>query len=233
MSRYAHNPNLFLHTGGRWNGLPVQTTCGPLIVSYLESILRVLNYATEEYSRVCGMRFDLRIPIDWPETPNAVITRFKKSLSAQIEADLSRRVGLGRRRIPCRLRYIWVRERKDSHHQHYHVVILVNRDAYFSLGSYLLDSASKCAGAFGGRSSGYGTSMAQRIQIAWARALGISEQNVAGLVFFPKNAVYSIDRNSPNFVADFEKLFQRLSYFAKADTKEYGNQSHNFGYSQG
>ncbi|MDP2228245.1 MAG: inovirus Gp2 family protein [Moraxellaceae bacterium] len=229
--RHTCNANLALHSDGLWNGIPVISNHGPLIENYLAAIHQVLLSAIDEYPRVCVMRFDLRIPFDWPATPNTVITRFKRSLMAQIDADLNRRIGLGRRPVPCRLRYVWVREWKDSDHQHYHAAILVNRDAYFTLGNYSFASAD--SGVGGGASATYGANMAQRIQIAWGRALALSQDAVAGLVHFPRNPVYCIDRNSTRYVDDFEDVFFRLSYFAKAVTKRYGDKTHNFGYSQG
>lgn len=72
-----------------------------------------------------------------------------------------------------------------------------------------------------------------RIVRAWASELGCAPEAIPGLVHFPKNCVYKIDRNSVDYVAQFQKVFKRLSYFAKADTKHYDDGSNWFGCSRG
>jgi len=71
-----------------------------------------------------------------------------------------------------------------------------------------------------------------RIQEAWASALWMTPAQSRGLVHFPPNRVYRIDANSDQFLAQMVSLFTRLSYFAKAKTKQYGTGEHCFGSSR-
>lgn len=74
--------------------------------------------------------------------------------------------------------------------------------------------------------------MAMRIMAAWISALGIPRDESVGLVHFPAKRVYRIDANSDGFFFQVSDLFKRLSYLAKADTKQYGDASKSFGCSR-
>ena len=74
--------------------------------------------------------------------------------------------------------------------------------------------------------------MAERIRNAWASALGMRVENTIGLVHFPENATYHLNVNSTDFDMSYQALFNRLSYFAKVDTKHYGDGTNNFGSSR-
>ncbi|WP_439590338.1 YagK/YfjJ domain-containing protein [Hydrogenophaga sp.] len=71
--------------------------------------------------------------------------------------------------------------------------------------------------------------MANRIQEAWASALGLPLELTKGLVHFPENAVYRFDPESPPEAAAF---FRRASYLCKATTKQFGLGHHGFGASR-
>lgn len=136
MRRHPDNNNLTYHTGELWNGLPVLTKRGPLLEPYLESIRDVMVRALQEHPRTLGIRFDLHFPVGWSGQEGEVISRFIESLKAHIAADLNRRLQERKdgRVHPCRLRYVWVKERGLSAVSHYHVFIFLNRDAYFTEG---------------------------------------------------------------------------------------------------
>lgn len=113
---------------------------------------------------------------------------------------------------------------------HYHVFIFLNRDAYFTLGSYKAagqpvwdDVPPEPARA----------NMAERINNAWASALWLPPYMARGLVHFPANACHSLDANTPDAAKRFRDAFNRASYFAKAETKHYGDGSNKFGRSRG
>jgi hypothetical protein len=133
----------------------------------------------------------------------------------------------GQRVHPCKLRHIWAREQDSAIHSHYHVALLLNRDAYFSLGD-LRNRASE-SGRGNQPESDVSRNMAGRIRKAWASALGLRPEQAAGLVHFSDNPVHRIDANSPDFGRQFASAFYRVSYLTKADTKHYGDGHNSFG----
>ncbi|MBB1346588.1 inovirus Gp2 family protein [Pseudoalteromonas sp. SG45-2] len=191
----------------------------PLVMPYLDAIEKVMLAACAEHKRTFAVRIDLRLPaysntIDLDS--NKVITRFIASLEAQIKADTKRKVREGKTPHPCNIRYIWAREQNTAHHQHYHCVLLFNKDRYH------------CTGKIDAESDNLFT----RIVKAWASALSLPLEETMQLVHLPQNAHYYLDVNSPNFTQDFHALYFRLSYFAKLNTKQYGLGQRCFGYSQ-
>jgi hypothetical protein len=230
--RLRSNPNLTLHTENHYNGYPVLTSRGPLIEEYLEAILSTLGNALEDYSRVCVMLFVLRFPADSDAPDTAVISRFIDSLKAQIRADQDRKQRLDKRVHPCNLRYVWVKERDTPIHDHYHVAIIVNRDAYFTLGRFKTGVVTDYWGRPEATDTEAELNMSDRIKRAWASALGLDLWEADGLVHFPKNPTYRIDGRHPCGPGELADAFQRLSYFAKAQTKHFGDHAKSFGCSR-
>lgn len=230
--RLSTNRNLFLHEGPTWNEHPVLTHRGSLVVNYLERIEKTLCSAISAYPRTLGLRCDLRIPRVWELSEKALMSKFFEALAAQIDADAARRTKRGKRVHPCRLRYVWVRERSDSEHSHYHVCIFLNRDAYFTLGRFKMDEKPNCGVEAQATEPEARNNMFTKITRAWASAMSWRLDAMDGLVHVPENAVYTINVNSPDFVDQCNALFKRLSYFAKADTKQFGEGFNNFGCSR-
>jgi hypothetical protein len=231
--RHSSNRNLTLHTESTWDGLPVQTKCGSLIVNYLDRIRLVIKRAVKNHPRTCVFRCELSFPDNDYEPDTAVISRFIDSLKAQIKAHESRKSREGRRIHFCHLRYVWVKERDSSRVWHYHVALFVNRDAYFTLG--LLKSMRSLSVNDYSESSVNdtdSTNMSDRIRLAWASALDLRLSETRGLVHFPKNPTYCLDANDRDFDEQFDDVFHRLSYFAKVKTKHFGEWSKNFGSSR-
>jgi hypothetical protein len=225
--RHPSNPNLCLYSESTWEGIPVQTQRGPLIINYLDNIRRVIHHAATEHPRTCVFRCELNFPNNGYESDTTVISRFIQSLKAQIKAQEVRKLREGKRAHHCHLRYVWVKERDGSHIWHYHVALFVNRDAYFTLGTF-----KPMSQAMVNASLLDNTNMSDRIRMAWASALGLNLENTSGLVHFPKHPVYDLDANDPNFYNQFNEVFHRLSYFAKSETKHFGQWSKNFGSSR-
>jgi hypothetical protein len=222
-TRLKTNTNLTLFTGRYFQGMKVQTSHGPLVLSYLESMHLVMQNAVSDHKRTLAIRVDLRLPssINCPDVPlaydNSVISRFVESLKAQIKADQIKRRRLKKRSFPCSVKLIWVAERDSSMNNHYHIVILINNDCYDCLGDITADKGN----------------MAARIKKAWASALGIELHQAAGLVHFTDNGVFRLDVNSPSFNDDYCNLFFAISYLAKAKTKHFGGGAKSFGCSRG
>ncbi|MGR6781773.1 inovirus Gp2 family protein [Moritella viscosa] len=194
-----------------FEGMKVQTKCGCLEEKHLVSIKETLNLALDEHPKTCAMRFDLHYPDSFEahQAESKHISKFRDSLKAILDADLKRKKKLKK----CTLRKIWVKEQANSVKPHYHAAILVNGHIYNQLGYF-----TKVKG-----------NMAARIRQAWASALGVELWEIDGVVHFPDKPTYIVNKNGPDYKAQYEKLFYRLSYFAKLDTKIYGGGGNNFG----
>ncbi|UCX06280.1 inovirus Gp2 family protein [Shewanella glacialimarina] len=221
-ARHHENKNLVLLNGTNFRGIPVNENY-PLVVNYLETIQRVLDLALDQYNRLFIVRVDLHLPSrpecdDYPsEFGTDVISRYFASLNAQIQADLSKKRNEGKRVHSCTLRFVWVKERHEALQDHYHVVLFFNKDTYHTLGDYTQP----------------GHNLSTKIVNAWASALGIEYFQANPLVHFPRDTPYYIlGKDAYCFQSDYPLVFKRLSYFAKVDTKHYGNRSHSFGASR-
>lgn len=215
-TRLHANKNLTIHGRDNYYGLPIITHRGPLIAEYLSQIQNTLYSALAEHHRTMAVRVDLHIPQWVTDLGTDVISKFTASLAAQIKTDLGRKKASGKRIHPCRLRYLWAKECNSSIHDHYHLVLLFNRDAYNCLGHY----------------TNGGDNMANRIIKAWSSALGYERDDICNLVHFPENPIYHIENNLSSLYNEFFKLFYRASYLAKVETKNYGDGSNAFGCSR-
>lgn len=220
--RHSGNTNLHLHDLPTYDGWPVMLAVGPFIREYLFRLKQTIYLALDQHSRVLAFRVDLRLPIgiDLPDYvyTNEVISRFIDSFKAKIEHNRAK----ARQRNPyahdSKVRYVWAREIGEMGRPHYHLLILLNQDAYSKVG-WLKSKASN---------------INNRMKEAWASALGLSVDAVRGLVNIPSNAEYRIDRDvRPGDVDKLPALFYRASYLCKAATKSYGDNHHGFGCSRG
>ena len=143
------------------------------------------------------------------------MSRFIDSLKAKISAQDRRSRRLGSRVYPTSVRYIWCRERIISANDHYHVVLLFNKDKYHSPGNYL-----------------GGESLSSLINSSWLSALGLRFENKKGLVHFTEGNGKYLDSNSPHINEQRSKLFHHVSYLAKKYSKNHGEGKRNFGCSQ-
>ncbi len=200
-----------------FNGYPVIPGYN-LCVEYLQRINELLDRAMAENARSVVLRFDLHLPValDCPDYPveydSTVITRFIESFKAQVQADKAKKERSGERWYGCTVRYVWAKEINSSVNPHYHVALILNRDAYFGFGQY----------------SQLGNNIAGKIYRAWASALMRSPEESMSLVHIPDNPVYRLDRNALDYSEQCGRVFYRLSYLAKLETKQYGTRSKNF-----
>lgn len=217
MIRHPANPNLTLHYDNTYLGLPIQFDKGPFIREYLDRLHETMARALDQYRRVFAFRFDLRFPPN--QNPqdfsyqSEIIDRFIESFKAKIRHNRQ----LARRENPYAhdtvVRYVWAREVGQQGRPHYHFAMLLNYDAYCSLGKFSP-----------GRDN-----MFNRLQYAWASALGLRAVDVVGLVEIPPNPYYHLYRDDNAGIAEF---FFRASYLCKSATKAFGNGSHGFGASR-
>lgn len=215
MPRHPFNPNLSLHHSSLFNSHPLQDKFSPFIVEYLDRLERVIKSSLDNHARVFAFRFDLRLPVLSTEShdDNECISRFIASLKAK----LNHRRAIAIRHNPnahkTTVHYVWCRESWSSDRPHYHLLILLNHDAFFTLGRFEL-----------GRSNIFNC-----LVEAWASALLIEKERAAPLVHIPDNSTYLVTRGDQN---SFNNLFFRASYLCKASTKSYRDSIHSFGASR-
>lgn len=211
--RLSTNTNLSLFTSNQYKGNPVYTGRGALVESYLEGCVVTLARALTAYPRTCAIRIDLRFPINAVKTDEAAISRFMASLKAQIKAHQLSKIKNRKRVRPCDLRFIWTREKNTALYHHYHVLLLLNADAYDCLGDYNATEGN----------------MAARIKKAWASAIGVPLTELGGCIHFPKDPIYKVNTNDKEYAEVYRNLFERVSYFTKVATKQYGKKVRHFG----
>ncbi len=219
--RHPANTNLHLYYHDTFEGFRLMGDKGPFILEYLLDLKHTIDLALAEYPRVLAFRVDLRLPqgIDLPDYAftNQVISRFFESFTKKIQYH-QEKVAERRYARGCKVRYVWSREIGQGGKQHYHLLILVNRDAYYTVG----------------RLGSERVNMISRIEESWAGALGVSAGQVDGLVHIPKNAEYRIDRHvRRGDVDELPVLFHRASYLCKVATKSFGDRQRGFGASRG
>lgn len=219
--RHPDNTNLHLHYEDTFEGLPVMSDKGPFIREYLSDLKQTIGLALAEYPRVLAFRVDLRLPQD-VELPdyaytNQIISRFFESFTKKIQYHQGRVAERGYSR-GCKVRYVWSREVGQRGRQHYHLLILLNRDAYYKIGHLRSERVN----------------MINRMEASWARALSVSVSQVRGLVEIPENAEYHVDRRVRCGETDeLPHLFHRASYLCKVATKSYGDRQKGFDTSKG
>lgn len=220
MNNLAPSKNFTLYSDNQYQGYSIYTGKGPLIKQYLERTFETIGHALNDYPRTLALRVDLHFPWDgMQQYDNQVINRFFKSLSEQIKHNRAQATKRNPYAHQTKVRYIWCKEQDTSNSPHYHVLILLNHDAFGALGDITAREGN----------------MAARIKKAWLRALGYNSKHDmethGSLVHFCQNGVYHINtKNGDNSIAD---LLYRASYFCKAETKSFAHHQHFFGRSNG
>lgn len=206
----------------KWKGFPVQLDASEINFIYIERVRSLIFDALREHSRWSVIRFDLHVP-EGGLLCHGSISSFIDSIRSQLLAASSASRAKGRRGHDPMLRYLWVREMSASGCAHYHVALLLNRDAYYGLGDYArLHDA--CAN--------YSDMLAGRICKAWGVALNLGWKDAMRGVHFPRRPVMSLLRDSEMLADQIFAAFYRLSYFAKLRTKVCEAGWRNFGMSQ-
>lgn len=212
-TRLPLNPNETRYTQSSYRGLPVIDYRGPLVERYLANTYQTIESALAQYPRIFATRFDLTFPMDMQNCPSNTISRFIEYFKESVRSYLRAR---GEPASKCNPRFIWAKERNISMNCHYHVLFILNKDVFHRSGRLISENVNTIS----------------RIESAWAKALGIPIEKSSGLVEFPKNGDYRVDRNSLDFYPRLADLFYRASYLAKEDTKLYEDGSRYFSCSQ-
>ncbi|MDD9341266.1 MAG: inovirus Gp2 family protein [Providencia heimbachae] len=177
----------------------------------------VLHQSLKKHTRLFILRLDYHFPVDTDcKTDSKVITRHFDSLKAKLNAHEKRKITKGKRVHPNGLEYFWVREvGPKSGKVHYHVMLVFNKDAFFTLGRF--DSNEH--------------NLFSMIKTAWQSALGLKE-NIEGLVHSCDFDISYLDKNRADFNEKYDAWVSHLSYLAKDFSKPYGDGNRVFGYSR-
>ena len=216
MKRHPENNNLKLFFGETYEGFDVLQERGPLVEEYLSRALWVTRLALLKHPRTFAFRVDLRFPADQlisDAQTNKPLERFFASLRAKIYHNRKLRVQEAGYAHNTAVSHIWCKEIGEHGVPHYHLVILLNRDAFFTLGTFEI-----------GRENLYNI-----LVEAWASALKLPVKDSAGLVHIPDNHAYKLTSDERDAFNDF---FYRVSYLCKAETKHFGDGVHSFGTSR-
>jgi hypothetical protein len=218
--RSKQNKNLKLTTKNTFRGMPILTSHGALCIPYLDKIYNTIEIALDNHPRLMAIRVDLRFPkLKAHQEWGNVMQLFIRSLQSQIDCTTRRKQRLGEIAHPCKVRYVWVKERSTSIADHYHLLLLLNKDRF------------NWVGTVKNKKNNLGSLIVE----AWARVVGIDYNEAIGLVFFSKDketksvVIHRLDSDSNSFDGDFEELFKHVSYLAKEKTKHYGEGSRCFG----
>lgn len=198
-----------LHTSAYFNGYSVQDKYQPLMVSNLLVHEQVVMNALSHHKRTCCMRLELKFPRNSNLMSNYIISKFFDSLRVRLKLDLINKNNRTGKNHKCKLSYIWVCEQSKSQGWHFHVMIFVNNDVYNCLGSIKATNGN----------------MFSRIRAAWASAIGLSFDDASGLIHVPNNPIYKVNSSANNFKQELNDVLYRLSYFAKVETKPYGQRN--------
>ncbi len=191
-----------------------------LIAEYMERINEVFGKAIAEHPRTAVFRFDLSLSkiflVDdrYYSSNKSLISRFINSIKAKINAHYHRKFAFCKTVRSTGVRYVWAKERKTSELDHYHVALFLNTDVY----NYI---SPEWKG---------GNGLTAMLVEAWASALGVELRKAYPLVYISKNkSVHRVDKNSHEFDQQLMEAIKRVSYLAKAHTKNYGDRSNSFG----
>lgn len=140
----------------------------------------LLDSALAQHRAVSFIRVDLRFPEYMPATimdsgpDSAVISRFFASLKAKIQAYQQHKRRTSQRVHATSLRYFWCREfGEEENRKHYHVILLLNKDTWCSLGDFSEPS-----------------SLAAMIQEAWCSALHLEPGKAMVWSIFPGGSLF-------------------------------------------
>lgn len=203
---------------------------GPVNPRYLNRIKETIDKTLAEYPRTLAIRMDGYMPTGsiWSEwnfdtdTPKAfarddteVVKRFIAALTFKIKFETDKKAKKAGRVHPCRVRYAWVKEYTKCGKPHYHFVLLLNKDRYFTLGNY----------------ANNGNNLASKIVESWCIALGLDPEHFNHLINFPDNPCYHLNKSWPEKLLrpKYEQLLYRVSYLAKEHSKLKVKGQRNFG----
>jgi hypothetical protein len=208
------NNNLTVFTEEVFQGYTVNQRY-TLAEEYLLRLSNLMDRTLEDWGRVMLFHATLKFPsgykdIDTPDNQEGCISRFIESFKAKLKADYAKKIKNSKTAYQPKVHYAWARERDSSLNDHFHVFIFLNGDAYRQLGV-----------PYSGRPN-----TATRVIDSWRSAIKLERFDVRGLVHFTNSVC--ISRNSRDYLNQCDKAFFWLSYLAKIETKQFGDNVKSF-----
>lgn len=195
--------------------------------SYLQRCQDTIDLALATHPRLMAVRIDLHFPNKELAADTMAISRFIGSLKAKLKANRKRKKkeAQGKRVHDTSLFYIWVREHgEESEQAHYHLVLMLNKDAFYSPGDFKANPADKHASP----------SLSVMAYQAWCSALGIEVlKKHATLVQFAKKKPCHFLKANERDTATYKEFLKHVSYLAKDRTKVYSKANRSLGCSAG
>lgn len=204
---------------------------GAINGDYFNTLVDVIDTAQQAYRCVTAIRVDLHYPDklmgdDMPclelSLREDILSRFFKSLDAKLKALAIRKLKDGKRVHSRDYHYFWVREQSQSNYPHYHLLLLFNKDDFYTLGVYNdIDS------------------LAGMIITAWASAWGVKINRKGngelftlflGSVYFVQKVHYlNINASEHDYRESMTALLLHAGYLAKTAAKPVGDGKRNMG----
>ncbi|MEG3113528.1 inovirus-type Gp2 protein [Salinicola sp. 4072] len=214
------NDKLRLYYEDTYRGFEVQQEeDGPLILNYLERSLQKLDAVTRINTTTFAFRVDLRFPVEMSRLPmhenNDVLARFFYFFRYELKRSQTK--------YATQLHYLWAREQVNSDKPHYHLMILLNKNAYDSLGCFAPDGN----GAYS-RNNLY-----HRMMRSWLKAMGFDHDDprfkqLAHIGEDPVTEIpWSCVLHRDDWMAMNEAVYM-ASYLCKAYSKPFGQGVHVF-----
>ncbi|MBO1923782.1 inovirus-type Gp2 protein [Thiomicrorhabdus sp. 6S3-12] len=219
LKRHKDNSNLKLLWDCVYMGYGLMSWVVPFVEQYIEVMLKVIVQHVFNNNRTLAIRFELCYPPSYQgDVSNKNITQFFKGVKYRTAKQcVKSKAG---RKHETDVNYFWVKEQDGSDYPHYHVLLLLNYDAYRGLGKY--DSRESLFGF---------------LRLAWAGALGIEfDETKGGVVSAAKykgidesRPIHVLKQGESDFIGLLGDLIFRASYMCKAATKVYKGRERSFG----
>ncbi|MGE6162433.1 MAG: inovirus Gp2 family protein [Aeromonadaceae bacterium] len=202
-----------------------QTIFGPHILDYYTRIIDLIRAALVTHPRTLVLRVDLHDPAiinhgdmmtRLHNNQGCVMNSFINSLNSKIASHQRRRAKAGKRVYPNTLRYAWVREFSQTGKRHFHILLLLNKDAFFHLGDYNIENST----------------LRTMITTAWCSALSLSPEEGHYLVHYPTNGKYALLKQAVDRGIYPAGFMNRVHYMTKAKSKSFNDGYRSFGCSR-
>jgi glycosyltransferase involved in cell wall biosynthesis len=191
---------------------------GPFVNEYLGTLKQTIDLALAQYPKVLAFRADLTFPqmvdLDHYFHNNEALSRFLESFKAKVEHNRAQALRLDPHAYNSKVRYVWAREFGQQGNPHYHLLFLLNQNAFYTPG----------------RLGSPNPNMISRMQEAWASALGLPLEAAGPQVHISEKGTYRLQRGD---LSEYHGLFRRASYMCKAWSKLFEDGCHGFGSSRG
>jgi glycosyltransferase involved in cell wall biosynthesis len=191
---------------------------GPFVAEYLGTLKQTIDLALAQYPKVLAFRADLTFPqtvdLNHYFHNNQVLSRFLESFKAKVEHNRAQARRVDPYAYDSKVRYVWAREFGQQGNPHYHLLFLLNQDAFYTVGRLVSSNPN----------------MISRMQEAWASALAVPLEMASSRVHISDEATYRLQRGD---LSEYSRLFRRASYLCKSSTKFFEDGSHGFGSSRG